>query len=312
MKILHLDTNHPLLMEGLNALGFENHEDYLSPKLKVIEKIGEYDGVVIRSRFEIGKPFLDKATKLKFIARVGSGLENIDEAYAKEKGIQLITAPEGNSNAVAEHTLGMLLNLLNNIKIANRKIRRGKWIREAYRGEELDGKTVGIIGYGHMGKAFAKKLSSFDVTVLCYDLLDNVGDQYATQVSLEELQQRADVVSMHCTLNPTSEYMVNTEFFDAFAKPIWFLNAARGKIVVTKDLASALKKEKVRGAGLDVLEYEKTSFEELYDDGVMPEALKYLTHSYNVILTPHIAGWTHQSNIKLAEVILAKIKANFS
>lgn len=312
MKILHLDTNHPLLMEGLQALGFENHEDYVSPKLKVAQKIHEYDGIIIRSRFVLDKAFLEHATNLKFIARVGAGVENIDAEYAAEKGIKLIAAPEGNRNAVAEQTLGVLLSLMNNVKKANRKIRRGKWLREPYRGEELEGKTAGIIGYGFMGKAFAKKLNALGVTVLCYDIKDNVADENATQVSLEELQQKADIVSIHANLNPTSKGLVTTEFIDAFAKPFWFLNTARGQIVVTKDLVKALKKEKIKGAGLDVLEYEKTTFEGLYDDDVMPEDLKYLTRSYEVILTPHIAGWTHESNVKLAEVILAKIKAAFA
>ncbi|SFU68811.1 D-3-phosphoglycerate dehydrogenase [Pustulibacterium marinum] len=311
MKILHLDTNHPLLLENLNALGFENHEDYLSPKLKVSQKINEYDGIIIRSRFSLDKAFLEKATNLKFIARVGAGVENIDSEYATEKGIKLIAAPEGNRNAVAEHSLGMLLNLLNNIKGANRKVRKGKWLREPFRGEELDGKTVGIIGYGYMGKAFAKKLRGFDVEVLCYDVKENVGDENATQVSLKELQEKADVVSINCNINPTSEGLVNAEFINGFAKPFYFLNTARGKIVVTEELVRALKIGKIKGAGLDVLEYEKTSFEGLYEDGVMPDALKYLTKSYDVIVTPHIAGWTHESNVKLAEVILDKIKADF-
>ncbi|GLB48385.1 2-hydroxyacid dehydrogenase [Neptunitalea lumnitzerae] len=311
MKILHLDTNHPLLLEGLNALGFENHEDYLSPKLKVEKKIHEYDGIIIRSRFSIDKAFLEHATNLKFIARVGAGVENIDGDFAREKGITLIAAPEGNRNAVAEQNLGVLLGLMNNIKKANRKVRRGKWERESNRGEELDGKTVGIIGYGYMGKAFAKKLRGFEVEVLCYDIKENVGDENATQVSLEELQQKADVISIHTDLNPTSERMINAEFLNGLAKPIYFLNTARGKLVETQDLVNALKKGIVKGAGLDVLEYEKSSFEGLYDDDVMPEPLKYLTKSYDVILTPHIAGWTHESNVKLAQVILDKIKADF-
>lgn len=312
MKILHLDANHPLLMEGLQELGFENHEDYVSPKLKVAQKLHEYDGVIIRSRFVLDRAFLEHGTNLKFIARVGAGVENIDADYAAEKGIKLIAAPEGNRNAVAEQNLGVLLSLLNNVKKANRKIRRGKWVREPFRGEELEGKTVGIIGYGFMGKAFAKKISGLGVTTICYDIKENVGDEYATQVSLEELQQRADIVSIHANLNPTSKGLVNADFIDAFAKPFWFLNTARGQIVVTRDLVKALKKGKIKGAGIDVLEYEKTTFEGLFDDDVMPDDLKYLTRSYEVVLTPHIAGWTHESNVKLAEVILSKIKTEFA
>lgn len=311
MKILHLDPNHPLLIEQLSALGFENDTDFISPKQKILQKIDEYDGIIIRSRFPIDQLFLEKATKLKFIGRVGAGLENIDQEYAKEKGIELIAAPEGNRNAVGEHTLGMLLGLLNKFKRANRKIRKGKWMREEHRGEELDGKTVGIIGYGNMGKAFAKKLRGFDVEVLCYDIKPNVGDENATQVTLAELQEKADVLSLHTPLTDETFKMVNASFINAFAKEFWFLNTARGRIVETKDLVAAMKIGKIKGAGLDVLEYEKTSFEELFEDDVIPEPLKYLTKSHDVILTPHIAGWTHESNIKLAETIVNKIKAKF-
>ena len=197
MKILHLDTNHPLLIEQFSELGFENHEDYTSSKSEVEEKIHLYDGIVIRSRFSIDKQFLDKATNLKFIGRVGAGLENIDCDYAESKGIELIAAPEGNRNAVGEHALGMILSLFNKLNKADIEVREGKWLREENRGIELDGKTVGLIGYGNMGKAFAKKLRGFDVDVIFHDLLQGIEDENATQVSLEELQQRVDVLSLH-------------------------------------------------------------------------------------------------------------------
>lgn len=291
IKILHIDTNHPLLWEQLEQAGFENHLDNKSSKAEIEAKIHEYNGIVIRSRFDIDRQFLDKAANLQFIARVGAGLESIDTDYATQKGIHLIAAPEGNRNAVGEHALAMLLSLFNKLNKADREIRSGHWNREANRGHELDGKTVGIIGYGNMGKAFAKKLRGFDVEVLCYDIKPTVGDANAKQVSLEELQQKADVVSLHTPYTPETNKMVNADFINAFAKPFWLINTARGKAVVTKDLAAALQSGKVLGAGLDVLEYEKSSFEHLFDHDI-PAEFKYLLESDNVILSPHIAGWT--------------------
>lgn len=308
-KILHLDSNHPLLWEQLELSGFENHKDYTSSKADIEDKIHHYQGIVIRSRFKIDREFLDKAGALQFIARVGAGLENIDCDYAEKKGIHLIAAPEGNRNAVGEHALGMLLSLFNNFNKAHREIGKGQWLREANRGHELDGKTVGIIGYGNMGKAFAKKLKGFDVRVICHDILPGLGDDNATQVSLRELQEQAEVVSLHTPQTPLTEKMVNIAFINAFAKPFWFINTARGKSVVTQDLAEALKNKKVRGAALDVLEYEKTSFESLFSGDQAPEALQYLLQADNVLLTPHVAGWTFESHIKLARTIVDKIKA---
>ena len=307
IKILHLDSNHPLLLKQLNECGFVNHEDYTATKEEVEAKIQEYQGIVIRSRFKIDKTFLDKATNLQFIARVGAGLESIDCEYAIAKNIHLIAAPEGNSNAVGEHALGMLLSLFNNLHSANSEINSGQWNRESNRGIELDGKTIGIIGYGNMGKSFAKKLQGFDVTVLCYDILKNVGDNNAQQVSLQELQQKSDVLSLHIPWTPVTDKMVNQEFINAFAKPFWLINTSRGKNVVTKDLVSALQSGKILGAGLDVLEYEKLSFENL-SESEKSEDFNYLLQNKNVLLSPHIAGWTVESNVKLAQVIVDKIK----
>ncbi|MEW4923325.1 2-hydroxyacid dehydrogenase [Algibacter sp. 2305UL17-15] len=326
MKVLHLDTNHELLIDQLNDLGFINHEDYTSSKEDIEAKIHEYDGFIIRSRFTIDKTFLDAATNLKFIGRVGAGLENIDCDYAEQKGVYLISAPEGNRNAVGEHTLGMLLSLFNKLNKADEEVRQGKWLREENRGIELDGKTVGLIGYGNMGKAFAKKLRGFDVEVLCYDIKDNVGDNNATQVSLKEFQDKVDVVSLHTPQTSLTLNMMNSEFINQFKKPFWLLNTARGKSVVTQDLVSALKSGRILGAGLDVLEYEKASFENLFKPSVidechaersrsaienLPEAFQYLIHSENVILSPHVAGWTVESKEKLAQTIVDKIKAKF-
>ncbi|RZK11439.1 MAG: hydroxyacid dehydrogenase [Flavobacterium sp.] len=307
MRILHIDGNHPLLKTQLEEAGHLNEDDFTSTKEEVEAKIHDYEGIVIRSRFKIDRQFLDKATNLKFIARVGAGLESIDCDYATAKGVQLIAAPEGNRNAVAEHALGMLLSLFNNLNKANTEVKSGKWSRESNRGYELDGKTVGIIGYGNMGKAFAKKLRGFEIEVLCYDIKENVGDENARQVSLEELQLKADILSLHIPWTPETDRMVNTPFIESFAKAFWLINTARGRSVVTDDLVSALQLGKILGAGLDVLEYEKLSFEHLFTEGEMPAAFHYLINADNVILTPHIAGWTFESHAKLAQVIVDKI-----
>ena len=312
IKILHIDSNHPLLWTQLQAGGFENHEDFVSSKAEIEEKIHDYHGIVIRSRFKIDKTFLDKATHLQFIARVGAGLESIDCAYAKFKNIQLIAAPEGNRNAVAEHTLGMVLSLFNHLNVADSEIRSGQWHREKNRGHELDGKTVGIIGYGNMGKSFAKKLRGFDVEVLCYDIQKNVGDENARQVSLIELQQKTDVLSLHIPWTPETDKLISIDFINAFAKPFWFINTSRGKNVVTADLVMALQSGKILGAGLDVFEYEKLSFETLFHENQTPEAFQYLLQAKNVLLSPHIAGWTFESHERLAQVIVDKIKETYS
>ena len=300
------------MLQQLNALGYTNHEAYKTSKEDILKTISDYDGIIIRSRFSIDKAFLDQATNLKFIGRVGAGLENIDCDYATSKGIKLISAPEGNRNAVGEHSLGMLLSLFNKLNKADNEVRNGKWLREDNRGIELDGKTVGLIGYGNMGKAFAKKLRGFDVKVLCYDIKDNVGDQNCTQVSLQELQNQTDVLSLHTPQTELTVNMVNKEFINGFKKPFWLINTARGKSVVTKDLVSALKSGQVLGAGLDVLEYEKASFENLFTQNETPEAFQYLIKSDQVLLTPHVAGWTIESKEKLAQTIVDKIKAKFS
>ena len=311
MKILHLDTNHPILIEQLNSLGFTNDEDYTSSKAEVIAKIHLYDGLIIRSRFSIDASFLEKAKNLKFIGRVGAGLENIDCSYAKNNGITLIAAPEGNRNAVGEHCLGMLLSLFNKLNKANGEIKKGQWLREENRGVELDGKTIGIIGYGNMGKSFAKKLRGFNVEVLCYDLKPNISDDCCKQVSLREFQQKVDVLSLHTPQTELTRNMVNTNFIQSFKKNFWFLNTARGTSVVTKDLVIALKSGKILGAGLDVLEYEKASFENLFTNDKIPKAFQYLINSNNVLLSPHVAGWTFESKEKLAQTIVDKIKKNY-
>src|SRR5690554_1064755 len=307
MKILHIDSNHPILVQTLEKEGFVNEFDLISPKEEIESKIENYDGVIIRSRFKIDKTFLDKAQNLKFIARVGAGLESIDCEYAQSKKIELIAAPEGNSNAVGEQTIGMLLSLFNKLNQADKSVKSGKWEREKHRGYELEGKTVGLIGYGNMGKSFAKKLKGFDVKeVLFYDIRKGLEDENARQVSLTELQKKVDVLSLHTPWTPLTHKMIDADFINKFSKPFWFINTARGKSVVTKDLVQALKDRKILGVGLDVLEYEQLSFEQMDLDNI-PEDLQFLFNAENVLLSPHIAGWTFESHRKLAQTIAQKI-----
>jgi len=309
MKILHLDSNCDLLLELLEKEGFANELDFISSKEEIEQKIRNYQGVIIRSRFQIDKYFLDKATNLKFIARVGAGLENIDCPYAKHKNIELIAAPEGNKNAVGEQTLAMLLSLFTKLNIADKSVKSGKWEREKYRGYELEGKTVGIIGYGNMGKSFAKKLKGFELKeILFYDIQQGLEDENAKQVSLAEIQQKADILSLHVPYTSLTDKMIHSDFIQDFAKPFWLINTARGKNIVTKDLVQALKNGKILGAALDVLEYEKISFEKIEKNAIY-EDLHYLFSAENVILTPHIAGWTFESHRKLAQIIAEKIIA---
>ena len=305
--ILHVDENHPLLVKGLKDFGFKNHLAYTTSLESILEDLQNYYGVVIRSRFPIDKNFIDHGPNLKFIARVGAGLENIDTVYADSKNISLIAAPEGNRNAVGEHTLGMLLSLMNKLRQAHLNIQEGLWLREKHRGWELEGKTVGIIGYGNTGKSFAKKLKGFDVEVLCHDLKAKVGDENATQVPLEEIQDRAQILSLHIPQTKETNAMIDKQFIERMKNSFWFLNSARGKAVVTSDLVEGLISEKILAAGLDVLEFESASFHSIFDAKNRSKTLNYLLTSDRVLLSPHVAGWTFESHIKLAQTILDKI-----
>ena len=306
MKILLLDKNHPLITEQLSEKGFVLEEDFSSSYEQVLEKIHLYEGVIIRSRIPLDAHFLEKAKNLKFIARVGAGMENIDIAKAQELGIKLINSPEGNKDAVAEHVIGTLLVLMNRLFISSDEVKKGIWLREENRGEEILGKTFGIIGYGNMGKAVAKRLSGFGCKTIFYDIKPNLSDEFATQVSLQELQENADILSLHTPLTEDTLYMIDEEFISKMKKNFYFINTARGKNLKTSALVNALKSGKIKGACLDVLEYEKTSFENLETKN---EDLEYLLNSEKAIITPHIAGWTHESKIKLAQVIVNKILA---
>ena len=306
MKILLLDKNHPLITKQLSEKGFVLEEDFSSSYEQVLEKIHLYEGIIIRSRIPLDAHFLEKAKNLKFIARVGAGMENIDIAKAQELGIKLINSPEGNKDAVAEHVIGTLLVLMNRLFISSNEVKKGIWLREENRGEEILGKTFGIIGYGNMGKAVAKRLSGFGCKTIFHDIKPNLSDEFAAQVSLQELQENADILSLHTPLTEDTLYMIDEEFISKMKKNFYFINTARGKNLKTSALVNALKLGKIKGACLDVLEYEKTSFENLETKN---EDLEYLLNSEKAIITPHIAGWTHESKIKLAQVIVDKILA---
>lgn len=306
-KILCIDSNHDVLHETLMAAGFHCDLFWNKTKEELIQSIPQYDGIVIRSKFKITKDIIDSAPNLKCIGRVGAGMENIDVDYAKSKGVICVSAPEGNRDAVGEHTLGMLLMLMNHLKRADAEVRNGIWRRAENRGYEISGRTIGIIGYGHMGSAFAKRLQGFDCTVLAHDKYKTgFGNDYIKEASLEEIFEAADVVSIHLPLTAETNYYINDGFISNFKKNIYVINTARGKCLNTADLVEHLKSGKVIGACLDVLEYESVSFEDL-DTATLPEPMQYLLKSENVILTPHIAGWTHDSNYKMSKVIAEKI-----
>jgi len=307
MKILFIDSNHPSLHQTLEKAGHVCHLHYDWTREEILQNIHLYDGIIIRSKIKIAKDILDKTTNLKFIARAGAGMENIDVAYAESKGIKCIHAPEGNRDAVGEHALAMLLVLFNNVLRADKEVREGKWLREENRGVELMGKTVGIIGYGNMGSAFAERLKGFGVKLLVHDKYKtNFGNEFIQESSLERIFDEADIVSLHVPLTAETERMVNDTFINSFRNNIYIINTARGKCLNTDDLVKNLKSGKVLGACLDVLEYEMTSFETL-DVTMLPEAFQYLIKSDKVILSPHIAGWTIESHRKIAMVLAEKI-----
>lgn len=312
MKVVFLDSVHPILSERLTANGFQCVEAWELSKDACLKELLNTHGIVIRSRFTMNEELLQFAPDLKWIARSGAGMENIDVSYCQKRNITLYNSPEGNRNAVGEHALGMLLSLLNKLHTADRDVRQGKWDREGNRGIELDGKTVGIIGYGNNGSAFAKKLSGFDVKLMAYDKYKKgYGDHFVMECTLNAVLKNADVISLHIPQNKETMWMINDQFFQKVQKPIWFLNLSRGKIVETAALVRAMKAGKVLGAGLDVLEYEKSSFEEFFEQE-LPEDFRYLLHSDQVILTPHVGGWTHESYFKLSNVLADKILADLA
>lgn len=307
MDVLFLDEVHGVLSERLQHAGFNCIFAYNEPKEKCDELVKEVDGIVIRSRFRMDASFLDQAKNLKFIARSGAGMENIDEAYCEERNIMLFNAPEGNRNAVGEHALGMLLALFNKLVHGDQQIREGKWDREGNRGVELDGKSVGIIGYGNNGSAFAKKLLGFDVKVFAYDKYKEGFHSAAVREStMNDIYLNCDVVSLHIPQNHQTLGLIDEEFIASMKNPFYLINLSRGKIVKTDALVDGLRSGKVLGACLDVLEYEKASFESFFEQE-LPGSFKYLLESDKVILSPHVGGWTTESYFKLSDVLADKI-----
>lgn len=310
-KILFIDSVHPVLEERLTKLGVVCEHDYQSSKAEIEAKISHYQGVVIRSRFTLDNTFFDAATHLKFVARSGAGLENIDVAYAEKLGIKVIHSPEGNRDAVGEHAIGMLLMLFNQLKKGDAEVRKAIWDREGNRGLELTGKTVGIIGYGFMGSSLAKRLMGFDCKILAYDKYKTrYGYDNVQEVSLEQLKAESDIISIHLPLTTETNYYVNDEFINSCTKPFYLINTARGNHVKLADLVQALKSGKILGACLDVLEYETKSFETI-SKNQLPKDFVYLTQSDKVVLSPHVAGWTLESYVKLSSVLGDKIEAEF-
>ena len=312
MKVVFLDSVHPILAERLSAAGMPCEFAWEYTKEKILAALIDATGIVLRSRYTMNEELLQFAPQLQFIARSGSGLENIDVAYCKKRGIRIYNSPEGNRNAVGEHALGMLLSLMNHLHTADRDVKSGIWDREGNRGIELDGKTVGIIGYGNNGSAFAKKLRGFDVKLLAYDKYKKgFGDHFVMECAMSALFKNADIISFHIPQNAESIFMANEIFFNKFRKPIFLLNLSRGKIVETKSLVQAINSGKVLGAGLDVLEYEPSDFNSFFKNET-PEDLKFLLSSDKVILSPHVGGWTAESYLKLSDILADKILSDFN
>lgn len=310
-KVIFIDSVHPVLFEKLEQAGYECEWKNELNRESILTILKNYEGAVIRSKFKFDLEVFDAAPNLKWIARSGAGMENIDVAEAKERGINCFNSPEGNRDSVAEHCIGMLLSLFNQLNKADREVREGKWLREENRGVELKGKTVGILGYGFMGKAFAERLQGFGVKTIAYDKYkSDFSDALVKEVTLEQLFEETEILSIHLPLTEETNGIINSVFLSNFKHSIYLINTARGKNLVTSDLVDGLKSGKILGACLDVLEYEKTSFESL-NVAELPEAFQYLRNSSKVVLSPHVAGWTKESYFKLSEVLANKILANY-
>lgn len=304
-KVLFIDTTHKYLIDQLEKKNIVCDFEFSKTKSQIEKIIAKYDGIVIRSRFKIDKKFIDAAKKLKFIARAGSGLENIDTKYAKQKKIKCINAAEGNKQAVAEHALALILNLFNKINQANNELKSGKWLREENRGIELSGKKIGIIGFGNTGSSFVNLLKNFDLELLVYD---KYKQNYEYKSSLKEIFKKAEILSLHIPLNDETKKYIDKSFINKMKKPFYLINTSRGQCVDTKALIRGIKENKVKGACLDVFEHEKTSFEKLKRN----RDLTFLLNSNKTILTPHIAGWTTESYFKIAKILSEKIISELS
>ena len=304
-KVLFIDTTHKYLIDQLEKKNIVCDFEFSKTKSQIEKIIAKYEGIVIRSRFKIDKKFIDAAKKLKFIARAGSGLENIDIKYAKQKKIKCINAAEGNKQAVAEHALALILNLFNKINQANNELKSGKWLREENRGIELSGKKIGIIGFGNTGSSFVNLLKNFDLELLVYD---KYKQNYEYKSSLKEIFEKAEILSLHVPLNDETKKYIDKSFINKMKKPFYLINTSRGQCVDTKALIRGIKENKVKGACLDVFEHEKTSFEKLKRN----RDLTFLLNSNKTILTPHIAGWTTESYFKIAKILSEKIISELS
>jgi D-3-phosphoglycerate dehydrogenase len=307
MKILLADSNHSILHETLIRSGFECDLFWDKSAKELISILPNYDALVIRSKFKVSKEIIDNCQNLKCIGRVGAGMENIDVDYAHSKNIICVSVPEGNRDALGEHAIAMLLMLFTNLKKADTEVRKGIWLRAENRGIEIKDKTIGVIGYGNMGSSFARKLIGFDCKILVYDkYISGFSNEFITETTLENIFEECDVVSLHVPLTKETEFMINSSFINKFKKNIYVINTARGKSLNTSDLVEALKSGKVKGACLDVFEYESISFEQI-ENNEIPEPLRYLINSDKVILSPHIGGWTHESNYRMSKLIAEKI-----
>lgn len=305
MRVLFIDEVHPLVDEEFVKIGWKCYFHYKTSIEELIPILPEFNGIIIRSRLPLNEAFLKHATNLKFIGRPGAGLENIDLDYCKKRSIEVFRSPEGNRDAVAEHAVGMLLSLFNHLNRADEEVRKGIWLREENRGHEIKGKTIGIIGYGYMGKAFAQRLKGFDCTVIAYDkYLFNFSDENVKEVSLQELQEKSDIISLHTPQSNETVNLIDANFINKCKKDHYLINTARGKSLNTNDVLDAIDSGKVLGACLDVLEFESSSFEQF---SIENHTLKRLFDCPKVILSPHIAGWTHESQFKMANVLVHKI-----
>ena len=307
-RILVTDKTHPVLQQTLEAAGHAVVVDTTVTYDSLLEQIGQYDALVVRSKINIDRHFLDHARHLRCIGRVGAGMETIDVDYAESLGIRCLNSPEGNRDAVGEHALGLLLALMDNIARADAEVRQGLWQREANRGLEIKGRTIGIIGFGNMGGAFAQRLQGFECDIIAYDKYKPAGyaTAYVQEVSLAELQERAEVLSLHVPLTSETHHMVDHDFIQHFRHPFYLINTSRGAVVNTPDLVEAMKDQHILGAALDVIEYEVMSRDGLDLEHLHP-AFQYLIDSPHTVLTPHVAGWTVESRYKLAKVLAKKI-----